>query len=1210
MPILRLTQYAESQPDCYRVEIALEGDGPRQTAQVSFGYQLAEQDRENIRWYLEDYLQNPSDPAPQIAARVEQRMAAIGIELFQNIFQGNDDARDLWATLRQDLNNTRVEVLTGIDQAATIPWELIRDPRTDTPLALRAPAFVRIHSQAAQRPRLPQTDGETIRILLVICRPKGRFDVPFRSVASRILKGLGNQPDSFQLDVLRPPTFEALSRKLRQAKVEGKPYHVVHFDGHGVYDINNQVTLQNKPLIFQDHRPGMHGYLAFENSANEDNVEFVNGPELGRLLVETDVPVLVLNACRSAYAEAQSSPTQVDKKTEHTNDLHAQVRALGSLAQEIIDAGVAGIVAMRYEVYVMTAAQFVTDLYASLVQGQTLGEAVTLGRKQLNAQPQREIAFKPIALQDWSVPIVYEAGPIALFPKPVQANELKITLHANDALPSLGWLDPQLPKAPDTGFFGRDETLLAIDRAFDQHSIVLLHAFAGSGKTSTAAEFGRWYSLTGGVEGPVLFTSFERYLPLPKVLDKLGQVFRQDLERSSIHWLTLDNDQRREVALKILSQIPVIWIWDNVEPVAGFSDGEARRWSSDEQQELVNFLREAKQTKAKVLITSRRDERNWLGDLPVKIQVPPMPMVERVNFTKAIADNYRHKITEILDWIPLLKYSQGNPLTLRIVASQALRNNYNTCDSIEEFVINLRHGEAEFESEEAEDRSNSLWASLSYGFKHSFSEQERKIISSLAFFQEIVSIHVFSTLGFPENNWKIPDPSHVKKIHKEANLLLRKASEIGFLQFIDRGFYWIHPALPWFFSNSILKYFSNAENQLQLAHSFVKAVGVWGIQYHNMYFDGDRAVVAALLIEEANFLHALKLAEDNHWLQEIHNVSRGLFTIYHHLGYKHQEIELIKEIYPFFTLPQTAEPVPGLEKEWDCISHHYLEFLIRNQKPSEANEVARRKFEWNQKNAADALNVPVNLLSESQKIDIRNLAVSAEGLAQVCRHSNIEESIEYCEKAISLYRKLKNNTAEAVVAFSIAQAYESVDDFQSFTKAQEYLACSLQLFDEDDFLGKARSTILFAQICLKRVEKGIELGGENGLNEDGIIKEVRLAIALYKKALDILPFNAYSDIGETLLGLGRAYNYFGEFNLSLNYCRQAIQLFEESGNYPRVVESQSMAAISLARHGRYFDALAYAKSALSTSKSHCLSRYFEYAEELINKIMQKIQSEG
>ena len=48
-----------------------------------------------------------------------------------------------------------------------------------------------------------------------------------------------------------------------------------------------------------------------------------------------------------------------------------------------------------------------------------------------------------------------------------------------------------------------------------------LHAYAGSGKTSAAAEFARWLAETGGLAGPVLFTSFEQHKPLPRVLDEL-----------------------------------------------------------------------------------------------------------------------------------------------------------------------------------------------------------------------------------------------------------------------------------------------------------------------------------------------------------------------------------------------------------------------------------------------------------------------------------------------------------------------------------------------------------------------------------------------------------------------------------------------------------------------------------------------------------------
>src|SRR2546422_7287640 len=86
MLTLRLTQVAEGS-DQHRVELALEGDGPRHTAVSHFKFSVSEQDREDVRWYLEDYLQYPLDPAPKIAERIEERMAEIGGELFQSIFQ-------------------------------------------------------------------------------------------------------------------------------------------------------------------------------------------------------------------------------------------------------------------------------------------------------------------------------------------------------------------------------------------------------------------------------------------------------------------------------------------------------------------------------------------------------------------------------------------------------------------------------------------------------------------------------------------------------------------------------------------------------------------------------------------------------------------------------------------------------------------------------------------------------------------------------------------------------------------------------------------------------------------------------------------------------------------------------------------------------------------------------------------------------------------
>ncbi|HSN75589.1 MAG TPA: CHAT domain-containing protein, partial [Anaerolineae bacterium] len=114
--------------------------------------------------------------------------------------------------------------------------------------------------------------------------------------------------------MLRPPTFARLGQALRQARDAGRPYHVVHFDGHGLYaqvkERKSVLALLRglMPLLLAGPDTGAHGYLVFENPELEDNAELVKGDALGRLLAEAGVPVLVLNACRSAHADPAPAP--------------------------------------------------------------------------------------------------------------------------------------------------------------------------------------------------------------------------------------------------------------------------------------------------------------------------------------------------------------------------------------------------------------------------------------------------------------------------------------------------------------------------------------------------------------------------------------------------------------------------------------------------------------------------------------------------------------------------------------------------------------------------------------------------------------------------------------------------------------------------------------------------------------------------------------
>ncbi|MGH8931390.1 MAG: CHAT domain-containing protein, partial [Egibacteraceae bacterium] len=759
--------------------ITLAGLGGERSGTARFGWELTAQDREDIRWYLEDYLLYPIDPAPVIAARVEARIAEIGRDLFTKVFEANRDTARVWDAVSDRLSDVRVEVVATVGEATAIPWELLRDPATDVVLALRAHAFVRADPYGPQAPLVAQAE-DVLLVLLVICRPGGAGDVPFRSVASHLVRLSRTAREAFQLDVLRPATFGHLAKVLEAAKQAGRPYHVVHFDGHGAYLDQAQLVAAASggyaadPLRFSvlsEVREGSHGYLLFEDPETTENYQLVDGPALGRLLVETGVPALVLNACRSAHADLVTAP-----QTEADNaDVHQRARAYGSLAQEVIHAGLGGVVAMRYNVYVVTAAQFVGDLYAALAEGQPLGQAVSAGRRQLAAKPHREIAFKPLPLRDWMVPIVYERAPAPLLAASAPSG-LTIMLSQAEAAPERARVDPSLPADPDVGFYGRDETLLALDRAFDTQPIVLLHAWAGAGKTSLA----RWYQLTGGLrgsegDGPVLFTTFTRHTPLVRVLDDLGVAFGPALRAAGVHWDALNDDaERRAVALQILGQVPVLWIWDNVEPVAGFPTGTPSAWTEDEQAGLVDFLRDVRATKARVLLTSRRDERGWLGDLPARVRLPAMPMAERVQLAKAIAAKHGRRLADVADWRPLLEFTAGNPLTITVLVGQALRDGLST--------------KAEVSDDVEQGRDRSLGASLGYGLDHAFTEPERAQLALLHLFQGFVNVGALLVMGGAEAAWCVPE---VRGLDRQAG--------IGLLSAHGNGSYSVHPALPWCF---------------------------------------------------------------------------------------------------------------------------------------------------------------------------------------------------------------------------------------------------------------------------------------------------------------------------------------------------------------------------------------------------------------------------
>lgn len=1205
MTTLRITQTTES-TGRHRVELSLDGEGiAPQRATASFPFEMSPQDQEDLRWYLEDYLQFPHDPAPTIAARIERRMMEIGTELFTAVFGSSTQAVRLWAKVYEQASDLRVEIVTSVRQAAAIPWELLRDPHTDTVLALSAAAFVRTHQEAAVTPKPLDAASGPIRILLVICRPKQGNDVPFRSVASRLVKALTDDARAvIQLDVLRPPTYEQFAKTLRQAKRDDRPYHVVHFDGHGMYaeqspddggEAASAWLARLIPLMLSGPREGSHGYLLFENPANAQNLQLVDGGSLGKLLYETNVPVLVLNACRSAHADAPPQPDHADSSDE----MHAQVRAFGSLAQEVIDAGVTGVVAMRYNVYVVTAVQFVADLYTALVQGNTLGEAVTLGRKQLRVNPNRTIAFAPRRLQDWCVPIVHEAMPIALFPRR-EKPDLVIHVTAGSTADDRVKVDRKLPRSPDAGFFGRDETLLSLDRAFDTQRIVLLHGYAGTGKTATAAEFARWYKLTGGLEGPVLFTSFEHYTPLPRVLDRLGEVFGAALENSDVNWLALEERQRRDAALQVLTQVPALWIWDNVEPIGGFPKGRNAAWSDEEQLELVNFLRDAAQTKAKFLLTSRRDEREWLGEtLPRRIAVPPMPMQERAQLAHALAERQGKRLTDVDDWRPLLRFTAGNPLTITVLVGQALREGIKTREQVEAFVQQLRSGEADFDDDENEGRDRSLHASLSYGFEHAFDRDELKKLAVLSVFHEAIEAALICEMGNPERPHCLAE---LKGISRDAvSGLLMRAAEIGLISRAENVLdpaksecFLLHPAVPWFLKGLAAKYETDAN--LRATRAFVYAMAWCAQSMVQWCITGHPMALDTLTHYETNSRCAFDIALANEWVEPLTSIVAGLLYLYADMGRWPELNGLLSLLIPHVCDGKGELPRSGWESIWTTMTEYRSIVAAKAGDVHRAERIQSQLVSQERESARLALPKADPCVDIDDENRLRALAAALFTLGNIQLEIDSQRSRTAYTEAIELAQRIKDPSLEGRVWLSLgvmqlAVTYELDEAESSFQRA-------LTLFPRESYLD--RSKALYELGMLSQMRHAIALQQGQPINQ--LRKHLDAARRYFEHAISETPQYAADSLALRHGGLAAVYRELGELESAIEHGKIAIHYDEACGDAARGASHRLDVAYSLAQMRRFADAFDFARAAGEGFRASGDRAMLDESKHLVSKL--------
>jgi tetratricopeptide (TPR) repeat protein len=499
-----------------------------------------------LRWYLERW---PVWPNPLVADRARQleanliawgqalHGAALPLQPTANVLQawaGVDAGASRRFSVSVDdspLHGSSEAEKKIAQEAATallaLPWELLHNGEGFLFQGGR-PSRVR-RRLVNKRDRAVPVVAPPIRVLLITARPEDDACayLDHRASALPLVAATEELGDVLRLSLLHPATYPALEAELARAQQAGEPYHVVHFDGHGVYD----------------RRVGLGG-LCFEDPSDSNKLtgrrhQTVCTDQLGPLLNNYRIPLVLLEACQSAQAEAGSE----------------------SVASELLQKGVASVVAMSHSVLVETARRFVAAFYAELARGQRVGQAMLAGQRALHSDRRRgqRYGIGELKLDDWFVPVLYqEKDDPQLFtatPAPQTREDLGARLRAR-----LGAVPPE---PVDTGFVGRSRDLLALERLLRRERWAVVRGQGGEGKTALAAELARWLVRSQQVRRAA-FVSVELCSHKDAVLDALGR----QLVGSDYSAAKYESPEQALLPIeRALREQPTLLVIDNMESV-------------------------------------------------------------------------------------------------------------------------------------------------------------------------------------------------------------------------------------------------------------------------------------------------------------------------------------------------------------------------------------------------------------------------------------------------------------------------------------------------------------------------------------------------------------------------------------------------------------------------------------------------------------------
>ncbi|MCX4762323.1 CHAT domain-containing protein [Streptomyces sp. NBC_01275] len=353
-------QICRLHPGEYEVRVvkAAAGGEPRAPLRLNVDELLAQ------RPELEDKVLASAAAARRAVPVSEQAVQRVGRQLFEALFVGlvSGTYRASLSVARERQERLQIVLRLEAPELTLLPWETLFDPHTDAYVCRHEP-MVR-HLPASFTPT-PLPVEPPLRILVVIASPRGLPLLDTDAERERLEQALAPQVAAGRVELVW--LTDASWQSLHAYLLDG-PWHVLHFIGHGDYDVRSE-----------------EGLIALMGEGG--GTQMVEASRLADLLGEADPAprLMVLNSCASAQGGGDDG--------------------FSSVGAALVRGGISAVAAMQFAVSDRASVRFAQGFYTALAHGRRVDDAVRSGRISMLGASQS---------LEWITPVLYVRGEATL----------------------------------------------------------------------------------------------------------------------------------------------------------------------------------------------------------------------------------------------------------------------------------------------------------------------------------------------------------------------------------------------------------------------------------------------------------------------------------------------------------------------------------------------------------------------------------------------------------------------------------------------------------------------------------------------------------------------------------------------------------------------------------------------------------------------------